>query len=485
MPKPTSKTTTPTVTTDLNDYAPGSTATVTASGFAAGSGVTFQVQHVSGAGPDGILGTLDDTVETTGGAGHDSWYVIDGGAGDLDGVVNGSVTTKWYVDPDDSLGATFLLTARSAGSDGILGTADDVVASASFTDADTITVTGVTTTLDESPGLQNSVATPTVPGDANDNDIAASALPSAFSTRLTANGVGTAINAALSGYTGAAANTGSNAFTISPAMGASISDVRFVDASGNALNGVDSGLKTTAGTSILLYSDASTTTSSSGRAGSSSGAVVFAAYIQETGTPVTGGKIWTVQYQTLRNPDATNPDDPVDLANKLYVGVSQNTQFSPRRRALGAEPVPDVHAEQSGDLRRRSGRHAHQRSDDHRHRQGPGQPVHRRQHHDRRHDQLQPGGRQHDLRHQQPDGDDRRGAALLVRDRRAPDVTIPNLDQNEADVEANIDFTAMFGARSATFQVVQLQSGKSAVVKVTAYNTADEPGVNFHRRLCE
>ena len=32
--------------------------------------------------------------------------------------------------------------------------------------------------------------------------------------------------------------------------------------------------------------------------------------------------------------------------------------------------------------------------------------------------------------------------------------TIPNLDQNEADIEANIDFTGLFGAREAAFDVV-------------------------------
>src|SRR6476646_3066177 len=30
---------------------------------------------------------------------------------DLDGMVNGSIQTSWYVNPDDSAGATFLLTA--------------------------------------------------------------------------------------------------------------------------------------------------------------------------------------------------------------------------------------------------------------------------------------------------------------------------------------------------------------------------------------
>ena len=45
------------------------------------------------------------------GVGHDPWQVTDGGLGDLDGVENGSVETSWFVDPDDSAGSVFELTA--------------------------------------------------------------------------------------------------------------------------------------------------------------------------------------------------------------------------------------------------------------------------------------------------------------------------------------------------------------------------------------
>ncbi len=59
-------------------------------------------------------------------------------------------------------------------------------------------------------------------------------------------------------------------------------------------------------------------------------------------------------------------------------------------------------------------------------------------------------------------------------------MTVPNLSQTEADVESNIDFTSVYDATSASFDVVQLQSGKSAVVKkISAFSTAAEPGVNF------
>lgn len=101
---------TATVSTDLLDYAPGSTANITASGFIIGSTLEFEVEHVE-AGEDGVYGTADDVVVETSGDGHESWIVTDGGEGDLDGEANGTIVTGWYVNPDDSTGATFLLTA--------------------------------------------------------------------------------------------------------------------------------------------------------------------------------------------------------------------------------------------------------------------------------------------------------------------------------------------------------------------------------------
>ncbi|TWT13897.1 DUF11 domain-containing protein [Reyranella sp. CPCC 100927] len=133
----------PTVSTDLADYSPGATAIITASGYDIGETIDFQVVHVVDAGTDGVWGTGDDILGDNTGSGHESWSVTDGvrqvdaGAdgiegtpddvvsGDLDGVANGTVVTTWYVNPDDSLGATFRLTA-----DGDAGNS----ASTSFTD---------------------------------------------------------------------------------------------------------------------------------------------------------------------------------------------------------------------------------------------------------------------------------------------------------------------------------------------------------------
>src|SRR5690242_20613281 len=196
----------------------------------------------------------------------------------------------------------------------------------SVVNALSVVATGANVTLDETAGLQNLTATPSPAGDADDNDILVASLPSAFSTRLTALGAGTATGAALSGYTGAVGNTGSNAFTLTDPSG--VTDIRFVDSAGAPLNGLDSGLDTLDGTSILLYTDTNDNNIVVGRAGAADGAIVFAAYIEETGSPVSGGKIWTVEYQPLKHPDATNPDDSLNLQDKVFVGVSQDLGFS-------------------------------------------------------------------------------------------------------------------------------------------------------------
>ncbi|MFB4402740.1 DUF5801 repeats-in-toxin domain-containing protein [Pseudomonas inefficax] len=468
----------PTVTTDLSDYSPGSTATITTSGFAAGSTVAFEVDHVTDAGADKLWGTPDDVLANSSGEGHTPWYVTDGGADDLDGQVNGSITTSWYVNPDDSAGATFLLSATATGADQVLGSADDVMATASFTDsAPIITATGVSVTLDETAALQNGTATPTPASDADDNDILVASLPSAFSNRLTTLGAGTPAGAALSGYTGAVGNTGSNAFSITPVPGGSITDISFTNSVGAPLNGLDSGLDTLNGVDILLYTDTNNNIVL-GRAGGPTGAIIFAGYIEETGSPVSGGKIWTVEYQPLKHPNTGNPDDAVNLLNKVFIGTSQDLAFSLANAPSGqnlflmfttANPTvvndggilritdPTIIATGKDPADQSSG--ANITTGDTINTSQAGGPT--------------TFGTNNQMIVEQE------GVRFTFVTGARQNVTIPNLDQNEADIEANVDFTAVFNARSATFDVVQLQSGKSAVVRISAFSTAAEPGVNF------
>ncbi|MEK1843729.1 MAG: DUF5801 repeats-in-toxin domain-containing protein, partial [Pseudomonas sp.] len=341
-----------------------------------------------------------------------------------------------------------------------------------------IGITGVNVSLDETSGLQNATATPTPTGDADDNDILVTSLPSTFATRLTALGAGTATGAALSGYTGAVGNTGSNAFTITADPGASITNISFVDSNGAPLNGLDSGLDTLDGTSILLYTDANNDNIVLGRAGSATGAIVFAAYIEETGSPVSGGKIWTVEYQPLKHPDAANADDSLNLLNKVFVGTSQDLEFSLAGVPSGAnlflmftkanpatETVngvvritdPTIIATGKDPADESSGANIN-----------TGDTIITSQ-------AANPTtfGTNNQMITEQD------GIRFSFVTGARQDVTIPNLSPTEADVESNIDFTAVFNAKMANFDVVQLQSGKSAVVKISAFTTVAEPGENF------
>jgi hypothetical protein len=351
----------------------------------------------------------------------------------------------------------------------------------SVVNALSVVTSGASVTLDETAGLQNSTATPSPAGDADDNDILLASLPSTFSTRLTALGAGTAMGAALSGYTGAVGNTGSNAFSVTADPGATITNVSFVDSTGALLNGVDSGLDTLDGTSILLYTDTSNDNILVGRAGSASGAIVFAAYIEETGSPLSGGKIWTVEYQPLKHPDATNPDDAVNLLNKVFIGAGQDAEFSLANAPSGQQlflmfttagatadangRIPGVSIVVTGrDPLDQSASSAAITSAD---------TVNSSQ-----------GGGSTTLGTNNQAITEQEGLRFSFVTGAKADFTVPNLSPGEAGVEQNIDFTQYFGARSATFKIVQETGGTTAKLLLTAVKNADnvsgsQSGVNF------
>jgi hypothetical protein len=341
-----------------------------------------------------------------------------------------------------------------------------------------VVATGEDVTLDETAGLQNATATPTPAGDADDNDILVASLPTTFANRLAGLGAGTATGAALSGYTGAADNTGSDAFTVTAAPGGTITDISFTDSSGAPLDGLDSGLDTLDGTSILLYTDTNDNNIVVGRAGGPAGAIVFAAYIEETGSPVTGGKIWTVEYQPLKHPDMTDADDSLNLLNKVFIGASEDLVFSLANAPSGqnlflmfTKANPNV-VDDGGVLRITDPTIIATGKDPADQSSGvninTGDTI----------NTSQAGGPTTFGTNNQMIVEQEGIRFSFVTGARQ-NVTIPNLDQNEADLESNVDFTDVYNTKSANFDVVQLQSGKSAIVKISAFSTAAEPGVNF------
>src|SRR5262249_52216075 len=77
--------------------------------------------------------------------------------------------------------------------------------------------------------------------------------------------------------------------------------------------GVDSGLDTTAGTSIFLFKEGNLVV---GRIGSAAGAAAFAVAIDSA-----TGVVSTAQYASLKHPDATNPDDAVNITDSALLAV--------------------------------------------------------------------------------------------------------------------------------------------------------------------
>lgn len=309
-------------------------------------------------------------------------------------------------------------------------------------------------TLDESAGLQNNTSTPSVAGDADDNDILAGALPAAFSARLGALGAGAAINGALSGYTGGA-NTGANAFSFTTP---NATGMAFTDALGAALDGAPSGMTTTAGdVPILLYTDTANDNIVLGKAG---GVIVFAAYLEETGTPLSGAKLWMAQYSAIRNATADH-DEAQTLLDRVHVSVDSAQAFSlanaPSGQHLflmmgdastaivvtGMDPANQSAGESitTGDTVNTS--------------QGGGSTT------------IGASNQMVDL------GE---GMFFTFVHGADPGLSIPNLDQNEADLESNIAFSGLSGEGAASFTLSQLQKGKLATVTLSAFTTVNEDG---------
>lgn len=316
---------------------------------------------------------------------------------------------------------------------------------------------GAEVTLDESIGLQNLLATPSVPGDANDNDILASSLPQPFTSRLSATGVvATPINAALSGYNGS--NTGANAlsFNIPKAVG-----VGFTDSAGNALDGDASGLFTTVGNiPITLWTDPVNNNIVYGKA---NGTTVFAAYLEETGTPLSGAKIWMVQYAAIKDP-TTNPDESLDLLNKLFVTVDKEVEFSLANAPSGQNLFLTM-GDATAAIVVTGAKPANQSTGAS---INTGDTVNTSQ-----------GGGSTTIGANNQMVDTGEGMIFSFVTGANPALTIPNLSHGEAVLESNIQFTGMLDARAASLDIVQMQQGKLATVQLVAYSTTVHSGVDY------
>ena len=339
-----------------------------------------------------------------------------------------------------------------------------------------LSTNGVHVSLDESAGLQNA-ANPHGEGeDGTDNDISLAMLPSALSDRLNSLWSGhTPIGAALSGYDGS--NTGENILSLQAGSSGTV-QTAFTDADGNALSGYDSALQTTDGTAVFLWTDSVDANLVLGRKGiwsvdhfvaDPNGDIVFAGYLQQTGTPVTGAKMWTVQYESLFDPDSTNTDEPIDLADHLWVTASEEKTFSlkgvPSGQNLflmiGDSQVAIVITGQNPVNQSNGGNISR------------GDTV----------NTSQTGGGAIGTSNQSIDPPAGKtpgeGMYFTFVTGANPNYTAPNLTETTADVEANILFDDLYTQSSASFRVVQVTGSTMATLKVSAFNTTALDGVNY------
>jgi len=189
-------------------------------------------------------------------------------------------------------------------------------------------VTG-TVTLDESAGLQTGGIA--VSGeDNNDSDVSVASLPATFSSRLFGSptaglGLSNAFPTAIG-----VGKSADNYITISAS--GTVTSIGFTKTDGSALpvyagvatGGVASGLSAVTGGAISLFTDASLgnrmvlgvdTTNQ----------IALAMFMEPNGT-LTSAKVWTVQFEPLANPDATNSDDAVTMGG-LGVAAGSSLQF--------------------------------------------------------------------------------------------------------------------------------------------------------------
>ena len=358
----------------------------------------------------------------------------------------------------------------------------------------TITTTTTNLTIDETAGLQNLATTPSPAGDANDNDIAIASLPSAFATRLTAVGV-TATQAAESGYDGS--NTGANIVSVTPDVGGAITGLSFAkDSSGDPLPiyqditagvvYVDTGFKTTSGREIFLFVDGTNNNIAYGVEGNSdgtanpSGNIAFAVYLDETKDAsgnITGAKMWTVITEPLAQDSSSNTPTTRSTSQTSSLSRPSNASHSTPRTRRRATTCSSCSLAATGP--RPSSRPACSRQTS---RDGAnvssGDTIVTSQVTNTTFgtnaQQIKPPSKQ------DPNGN---GIWFTFVTNPNPAFTVPNLSPTEANVEADIQYGTFFSASEATFDVVQLQGGKSAVVEITAVDSphdgSTEDGINY------
>jgi T1SS-143 domain-containing protein len=199
--------------------------------------------------------------------------------------------------------------------------------------ADGITKTGETVTHDETAGLQTTA-------DPNNQDDTATALPTAFSDRLS-----TLYPAAVEiGHARSSDGSGEAAPVVTFDVGPDgVDDVKLTDANGDSLNGEPSSVYTLDGNQVFLFTDTDNNivlgvegVGDTPPADSTSGDIVFAVYLEEvldsTTGEITAGILWVVQYEAVVHATAgdgtgSEHDEALDLTDQIFVTVTDQLVF--------------------------------------------------------------------------------------------------------------------------------------------------------------
>src|SRR5262245_35487430 len=350
----------------------------------------------------------------------------------------------------------------------------------------TITFNPDSVTLDETSGLQflNSLDNTVPATDNDDNDVARTSLPTAFSERLFDElGLPTAFPDLVGVATGNIATVTSDS---TPITGVAFD---FTD-------GVSSGFFDLAGNEIFLFHDDATDPNAdpniaflregNGTMANPLGAIVGAIYldVDVDGTSTSElVDVWLVQFEAFANENSPDPDDTLPLAN-LGLSASSTIDFnfagapsganlfmafgpqdSTQIVVIGKDPL---NQSQGGTIGTKDVLNISQAGST------TSFGVNGNQI-----NPTDPPKGPHDAGHP------REGAFITYVTGMNPDfLVIPgdpdDLDQNEADIEANIDFAAVVGATAASSTVNQTNPKEGPVtVTISAFTTAAEPGVNF------
>ena len=318
--------------------------------------------------------------------------------------------------------------------------------------------------VDESVGIAGQTGVTS-----NEVDPALTTLPVRFQDALAAESAGGGLTAtALSGVDGTAAHaSGSNVVNFT----GTVTDVAFTNASGAPLDAVDSHLTTTSGARILLSTSTFDDNVLIGR-NENTGAAVFALYLDTgiakpasgDGDPgATGAKLWVMQFGAIHHADPALPNDVQYLSGLLNVGVNTTSSYS-----LEGAPSGQNLFMMFGDGTPTTGESAIIATGKHPANQSLGVSITTG---DTVNSGQGGGATTLGTNNQMIDPDE--GLYFTFVKAANADYTVPNLNQNEADLEANIDFGSYLGASSASFLVSQLQPPKGASLKLTAYNNTD------------